>query len=140
MSEKVERAVKMPRAVEAESMTAIEREGLIRGGVTLVADASERLCVEGFGLIRDARTETFARVQDAFAWVDGTQQALVRFARGAVSRVDSVLEGTLGATEAGLVGSVRMIRNAAHSMTDVASRATAAMTGKGETQATVRAA
>ena len=121
-------------------MTAIEREGLIRGGVTLVADACERLCVEGFGLIRDARTETFARVQDAFGWVDGTQQALMRFARGATSRVDAVLEGTLEATEAGLVGSVRMIRSAAHGMTDVASRATAAMTGKGEAQTPARAA
>jgi hypothetical protein len=127
MAEKAERVV---GGTTTKNVTVIEREGLIRGTISLAADVTEKICVESFGLVNDVRNVTFARINGAIDWIDGTQQAVMKLARTATGHTDSILDGALGATEAGIVGTVRMVRGAAVGATELASRATAAVAGR----------
>jgi hypothetical protein len=129
VSEKLERAPQAP--------TVIERDGFLRGSVVAVTGLSERLCEDGFALMRDARTETFTRLDGALEWVDGTQQSMMRFSRAALGHTDKALDAALEVAEAWLIGGLRVVRGVTLGAVEVGARA---VMGKPEAPASIRAA
>jgi hypothetical protein len=98
-----------------------DREGLVTSWVSQTAEIAERTVTTTFGIVRDVQNELNQRVLGVISFVDGTQQGLIKLARGIDDRLDKLTEDVIDTFEGVTLGVIRTVRDTGHGVTDLAS-------------------
>jgi hypothetical protein len=122
MSEKI-----AARAV-AEPAT-LEQHGLIRGGVTMVANVAEKITKEGFGFAKEVQSEVTLRVDGGLEFLETTQNGVMRVVRSANNRIGNGLGEILVTAESLGLGMIRVVRGVANGATHLAAKTVESISG-----------
>jgi hypothetical protein len=95
-----------------------DREGLLGGLVSQSADLAEKATSTWFGVARDIRDQVDERITGTLSWIEGTQQGVMKLARGINSRMKKRADDSIDAFERMAVGVVRATRDTSRGVTD----------------------
>src|SRR5262245_42091518 len=95
-----------------------DREGLLSSWVGQSSDLAEKATITVVGIVRDVRSEVNQRFNGMLNLVDGSQQGLIKLARGVNDRVDKLSEETIDTVENLILGVIRTVRDTGRGVTD----------------------
>jgi len=124
MSEKI-----AARATVTADTTTLEQQGLIRGGVALVANVAEKITKDGFGFAKEVQGEVSARLDGGLDFIETTQHGVIRVVRSANNRIGNGLGEVIVAAESLSLGVIRLVSGVAKSATHVVARTAESISG-----------
>lgn len=105
-----------------------DREGILASFVNQTADLAEKATTTAFGVVRDVRGELSQRIVGTIAFVEGSQQGMMKLLRGINDRADRLSDEILDTLESLAVGSLRTMRDASRGVTELATSVTSGLT------------
>ena len=105
-----------------------DREGILASFVNQTADLAEKATTTAFGVVRDVRGELSQRIVGTIAFVEGSQQGMMKLLRGINDRADRLSDEIIDTLESLAVGSLRTMRDTSRGVTELATSVTAGLT------------
>jgi len=112
-----------------------DREGIVASFVTQTTDLAEKATTTAFGVVRDVRGEISQRILGTLAFIDGSQQGLIKLLRGINDRADKLSDEVIDTLESLAVGSLRTVRDTSRGVSELASNVTSGLTRPREIRA-----
>jgi hypothetical protein len=97
-----------------------DRDGLLSSWVLQSSQLAEKTTTACFGIVRDVRSEVNQRVNGTLAFIDSSQQGLIKLARGVSDRIDRLSEDTIDTVENVVLGVIRTARDTGRGVTELA--------------------
>jgi hypothetical protein len=112
-----------------ETTTKTDRHGVIPGVVHLALDVADRGQSTAIAVLQDARTEIRTAVESGIEFAEKLAAAAVRLARKSVGRIDEATAEALNGVGGVLTGAVKNARETTRAAGELATTATAGVTG-----------
>ena len=90
--------------------------------------AAEKATTTAFGVVRDVRGELSQRIVGTIAFVEGSQQGMMKLLRGINDRADRLSDEIIDTLESLAVGSLRTMRDTSRGVTELATSVTSGLT------------
>lgn len=127
MAQKIETGI--PSTPSTSSIAKAERSGLVPGFVHLALDLADRGQSTALAILQDARIELRGAVDGGVDLAEKFAAAVFRFTRKGIQRVDDASAETLTGVGQVLTGAVKSARETASAAAELATTATAGVTG-----------